>query len=138
MLNINVLYMKQHTAIFISGLSGSLAIAAGAFGAHLLEEKLSVEMLQVFKTGASYHLVHSVFALLLAYAGFTGKYSFRTPWILAMSGIILFSFSLYALALSSLQGAALSWLGAITPLGGLCFITAWLLAGWKGYQTKKG
>ena len=137
-LHINVQFMKQNRALLISGISGAMAIAAGAFGAHLLEEKLTADMLQVFKTGASYHLVHSLLALVLAYAGFSGKSKLRTAWMLTMCGIVLFSFSLYALALSSLQGEPARWLGAITPLGGLSFIAAWLFVGWNGYTTKQG
>src|SRR5438270_1395226 len=111
--------------IFLGALSGFVAVAAGAFGAHALQSRLSAEMLDVWKTAAHYQLVHSVPPVvvgvmlgsrdskLLAWAG----------WLLVV-GVVLFSGSLYALALSGTKA-----FGAVTPLGGLCFLGAWLLAG---------
>ena len=109
--------------ILLGALSGFVAVAAGAFGAHALQSRLSAEMLDVWKTAAHYQLVHSVLLLvvgvmlgsrdtkLLAWAG----------WLLVV-GVVLFSGSLYALALSGAKA-----FGAVTPLGGLCFLAAWFL-----------
>jgi uncharacterized membrane protein YgdD (TMEM256/DUF423 family) len=109
--------------LFSACLNGFLAVAAGAFGAHALKERLSADMLGVFQTGAHYHLAHALaiaFAALLAgVAGF--EKSARTTGWLFTAGIVLFSGSLYALALSGIK-----ILGAITPLGGVCFLSGWL------------
>jgi len=95
-----------------------LAVALGAFGAHALRSTLeSYGMTDVWNKAVLYHLVHAVALLALS--------SVRTPnrvaWCLLFAGIIFFSGSLYLMALSNVR-----WLGAITPLGGLCFLSGWL------------
>lgn len=107
----------------VGALSALIAVAAGAFGAHALKSRLSPEHLTVFETAARYQMYHSL--ALLAVAWFSTR--FNHPWIamggwLLVAGVVLFSGSLYALALTGLRS-----LGAITPLGGLCFILGWLL-----------
>ncbi len=99
-----------------------LAVALGAFGAHALKTHLPPEMLEVWHTAVFYHLLHAfaLFALGL-YAKSTGA-RLKHPSLLFLIGIILFSGSLYALALTGIKP-----LGAITPLGGLCFLAGW---GW--------
>ena len=96
-----------------AGVVGFLGVALGAFGAHGLKGTVPDEMLDVWKTGVLYHLVHAVFLLVVT-----------APWPrrLALVGIGLFSGSLYAMTLSGVKV-----LGAITPLGGLCFLAAWAL-----------
>jgi uncharacterized membrane protein YgdD (TMEM256/DUF423 family) len=111
---------------------GGLAVAAGAFGAHGLKPLLSVEMLAVFETAVRYQLYHAL-ALLLAglllEQGAEADRKRRTLLRLAgrlfLAGILLFSGSLYCLALSGIR-----WLGAITPIGGLCFIAGWGCMAW--------
>jgi len=110
---------------------GFLAVALGAFGAHALKQRLSVEMLAVWRTGVDYHFYHALALLLL------GLIARQTPSpVLNASGycfalgILLFSGSLYALALSDVR-----ILGAITPVGGLLFLTGWALL---GYAVLKG
>ena len=108
----------------------ALAVAIGAFGAHGLKSHISAEMMQVYKTGVEYHFYHALGLL------FIGLLSISTPsgllnWsaILLTIGIILFSGSLYILAVTEIK-----WLGAITPLGGVSFIVGWILlfvAVWK-------
>ncbi|MGC4103107.1 DUF423 domain-containing protein [Ferruginibacter sp.] len=110
--------------LFTATILGALAVALGAFGAHSLKTMLSQESLQVFETAVRYQFYH-VFALLAAgvlYKEYPGK---LLQWSgnLFIIGIIFFSGSLYALC--ALQD--LRWLGAITPLGGLCFIAGWIL-----------
>lgn len=105
-----------------AGISGFLAVAAGAFGAHALKDRLSERMMEVFQTGVLYHLVHSV-ALLgvaIAAARWPVATTHAAGWLF-VAGIVLFSGSLYALALTGAKG-----LGAITPLGGLCFLAGWV------------
>jgi uncharacterized membrane protein YgdD (TMEM256/DUF423 family) len=94
-----------------------LAVALGAFGAHALKATLqSSGMLDAWNKAVLYHLVHAVALVALALAG-AGN---RASYYLLAAGIVLFSGSLYAMALSNVR-----WLGAITPLGGLCFLTGW-------------
>ena len=101
----------------------ALAVVIGAFGAHGLKSHLSAEMIQIYKTGVEYHFYHALGLLL------TGVLSFLVPskllkWsaIFLAAGIVLFSGSLYVLAITGIK-----WLGAITPLGGLSFIAGWVL-----------
>lgn len=99
-----------------------LGVAIGAFGAHILKESLSAESLAVYNTGVEYHFYH---ALGLLAVGILAKYfdQKRMMWsaIFLSAGIILFSGSLYLLAISGVKG-----LGAITPLGGMSFISGWI------------
>lgn len=100
-----------------------LAVAFGAFGAHALKATIeSHNMADVWNKAVLYHFIHAIALLLLALVGAAN----RGVWWLLFSGIILFSGSLYLMALTNLR-----WLGAITPLGGLCFLAgwAWLAAG---------
>ncbi|MBK6283380.1 MAG: DUF423 domain-containing protein [Draconibacterium sp.] len=101
----------------------ALAVAIGAFGAHGLKSHISVEMMQIYKTGVEYHFYHALGLL------FIGVLSVSYPsgllnWsaIMLAVGIILFSGSLYVLAITGIN-----WLGVITPFGGLCFIAGWVL-----------
>lgn len=108
----------------------ALAVAIGAFGAHGLKAHLSTEMLQTYKTGVEYHFYHALGLLLIGILSISFPSSLLN-WsaILLAIGIILFSGSLYVLAITGIK-----WLGAITPFGGLSFIAGWVLlfvAVWK-------
>jgi len=107
----------------IAAISGMLAVILGAFGAHGLKKILTPEMLEVFKTGVQYQFYHT-FALLavgiLMY--FSESKSLKWSANMFIVGIVLFSGSLYALAISGIK-----ILGAITPLGGVAFIVGWIL-----------
>lgn len=96
-------------------------VAAGAFGAHALRESLSPDRLQIFETAARYQLIHAValVAVALAWERAPSRALAAAGWLFA-AGIAIFSGSLYALALSGVR----AW-GAVTPLGGLCFLAAW-------------
>src|ERR687887_144812 len=95
-----------------------LAVALGAFGAHQLKETLrSNGTMDVWNTAVLYHLMHGLALFALGLWGASN----RGAWWLLFAGIVLFSGSLYLLALSNLR-----WLGAITPVGGLCFLAGWL------------
>jgi uncharacterized membrane protein YgdD (TMEM256/DUF423 family) len=110
--------------MIIGSLNMLLSVALGAFGAHGLKARLSADMLDVFKTGVQYHMVHALGILLIAlFAEKLGESSLAlwSGWIM-FAGIVLFSGSLYALSTTGIKV-----LGAITPLGGLCFLTAWVL-----------
>jgi len=113
--------------IILAGVNGFLAVSIGAFAAHMLRDRLSPELLNTFQTGVQYHMYHAL-ALLgigLMMLNFSVSNLLRISAYLMMSGIILFSGSLYLLSITGIQ-----WLGAITPLGGLCFLTAWALIIW--------
>lgn len=110
--------------LLLSTLSAFLAVAFGAFGAHGLKAILSPEMLVVYKTAVTYQMWHALGLGLIALLINTQQSSrllHYAGWLM-FAGILLFSGSLYALSLSELK-----WLGMITPLGGVCFLTAWLL-----------
>lgn len=99
-----------------------LGVGLGAFGAHALEARLTPELVAVFETGVRYQMYHA-FALLAAawgWARWPGRVFVIAGWLF-ISGIILFSGSLYALALTGIKG-----LGVMTPLGGLAFLGGWL------------
>jgi uncharacterized membrane protein YgdD (TMEM256/DUF423 family) len=94
-----------------------LAVALGAFGAHGLKQTLETHgMVDVWNKAVLYHFVHALALLVLALYGAAN----RGAWWLFFAGILIFSGSLYVMALTNLR-----WLGAITPLGGLCFLAGW-------------
>lgn len=103
---------------------GALAVVIGAFGAHGLKDRLDASMLAVFETGARYHLVHALAVIAAAWAAQRWPASALPAWAgwLFVAGIVLFSGSLYALALTGVKA-----LGMVAPLGGLAFIAAWTL-----------
>ena len=110
-------------------LQAFLAVVAGAFGAHGLEKVLDDYSLKVWHTGATYHMTH---ALALVLLGIFQKQSGKAliwPHTAFGIGILLFSGSLYLLALTGQR-----WLGAITPLGGLSLLAGWLLFAWAGWK----
>lgn len=102
-----------------------VGVAAGAFGAHALRERLEPRMLEVFETGVRYHLIHALGLFAVAFVA-----SQQRPATLAgasmVVGILLFSGSLYALALSGVRT-----LGIITPFGGVAFLVAWGSLAWS-------
>lgn len=109
----------------LGALSACLAVAAGAFGAHALRDRLSADMLQVFQTGVTYQMYHALgllaVGILLARFSIDGSVWLNAAGWLFVAGSVLFSGSLYALSLTGI-----TWLGAITPLGGLAFLLGWL------------
>ncbi len=111
----------------------ALGVTAGAFGAHALKARLSPEMLAVFETGVRYQLIHALALLATAWA--TTRWRSRAilaaGWLFVV-GIVLFSGSLYALCLSGVRA-----FGAITPVGGLAFITGWLLLAWGAWAGER-
>jgi uncharacterized membrane protein YgdD (TMEM256/DUF423 family) len=111
----------------LSGINGFLAVALGAFGAHGLRGRLAsapdgVRRLEVWETAAHYHLLHALALALVAYlATRTSHASVSYAGYAFLGGIVIFSGSLYALALTGVRA-----LGAITPIGGLCFLAGWV------------
>jgi len=116
------------TFLLLGAVAAFLAVGLGAFGAHGLRSRLSPEMLAVFETGVRYHMYHSLALILTALiAGRVDGWLVRTAGWLFVAGIVLFSGSLYALALSGV-----TVLGAITPLGGLAFLAGWACLAFVG------
>jgi uncharacterized membrane protein YgdD (TMEM256/DUF423 family) len=104
----------------IAAVNGALAVAAGAFGAHALKGQLPPELLTTWETAARYQMYHALAMALAALAGSHENGSNLSPKLF-LGGIVLFSGSLYALAL----GGPL-WLGPVTPLGGALLIAGWI------------
>jgi uncharacterized membrane protein YgdD (TMEM256/DUF423 family) len=102
--------------------SALLSVGAGAFGAHALRTRLSAEYLAVFETAARYQMYHALGLLAVAWAvsRWPGGMAQWAGWLFVL-GTVLFSGSLYALALTGTR-----WLGAVTPLGGVAFLLGWL------------
>jgi uncharacterized membrane protein YgdD (TMEM256/DUF423 family) len=119
--------MNDRLAIRVAGLFGFLGILLGAFGAHLFRGVLELfGTAEFWRTGVTYHLVHAV--VLLVLAGW--RPIPRLPFLLILGGSIIFSGSLYALALTNLR-----WLGAVTPLGGVGMLCGWLTIAWKSHAS---
>ena len=114
--------------LFIAALNGFLAVALGAFGSHGLKSRLTEHYLSVWQTAVQYHFYHAIALCVVAFFWqvlFWQKLP-NTLWLnfagwLFLAGIFLFCGSLYWLALGGP-----TWLGPVTPLGGLCFLAAWL------------
>jgi uncharacterized membrane protein YgdD (TMEM256/DUF423 family) len=117
----------------LGAINAFLCVAFGAFGAHGLKQRLSVDMLAVYQTGVQYHFYH---ALGLIAVGLVllhlpkSRLIVLSGWLM-LAGILLFSVSLYALSLSGLRG-----LGMITPFGGVAFLSAWALLAYGVWAEK--
>ena len=103
------------------------SVILGAFGAHLLKDLLSADELSSFKTGVRYQMFHALGIIILSLN--TNKFTDNLNRVLQIMsfGVILFSFSIYFLSLQNILNISLSFLGVITPIGGLFLITSWML-----------
>ncbi|MCT4622979.1 MAG: DUF423 domain-containing protein [Schleiferiaceae bacterium] len=108
----------------IASILGALAIILGALGAHALRDILTPRELESFKTGVMYHMFHALFMLIITFSKYANN--LKPSYYLALTGIILFSGSIYLLCLDQYLGINLSFLGPVTPIGGIAFIAAWL------------
>ena len=127
--------MTQFTLLFASIL-GALAVIFGAFGAHALKNILSEEQLKSFETGVKYQMYHAIVLLLI---GFNFNLETTSEKYMVYSfivGILLFSFSIYGLVISSAKNKKLRFLGPITPLGGLLLVCGWCLLFYSILGTK--
>jgi len=117
----------MNTWLVIAAVNGALAVAFGAFGAHGLQGRVDAHALEVFETGARYHMYHALAMGLAAIAVRTGAASPQASAAAALFlvGIILFSGSLYLLALTGMRS-----LGLVTPFGGLAFLAGWIALAW--------
>lgn len=113
----------MQTLIALGSIMMFLAVALGAFGAHALKRRLSVDMIKIYETGVLYHLVHGLGLILIGLLADRLEQSHLVSvagWLL-FAGILLFSGSLYALSITGVRK-----LGAITPLGGVAFLAGWV------------
>ena len=116
--------MTQFTLLFASILGG-LAIVFGAFGAHALKKILSNEQLKSFETGVKYQMYHAIVLLVVGFNFNLETASEKYMVYSFMAGVLLFSFSIYGLVISSAKNKKLTFLGPVTPLGGLFLIIGW-------------
>ena len=116
------------TFLVIGALAMALGVILGAFGAHGLKNKLTPDLLAVYQTGVEYHLYHALGLILVGVLinQFPQVSGLHTGGWLLLAGILIFSGSLYVLAITGLR-----WLGAITPIGGTAFIAGWVWIAWS-------
>jgi len=118
--------------LLVAAINGALAVAAGAFGAHGLQGRIDAHALQIFETGARYHMYH---ALAIGLAAFSIRDAAATPATAAagffLAGILLFSGSLYLLALTGVR-----LIGIVTPFGGVCFLVGWICLAFAATRIK--
>ena len=132
--NVSETGAQERRQINTAALSGALlagsGVAFGAFGAHALKAALSPALLEVFETGVRYQMYHGLG--LLALGALPGVRGGRAPGLL-LAGTLVFSGSLYLLALTNLK-----WLGAVTPFGGLLLLAGWGLLAWDLWKGRLG
>ncbi len=132
--------MNSRTVLIIAGISGAICVALGAMGAHALKEKIPAENIQIFETAVRYHFYHTLTLVFISYQikNDSSKFLRLSAWLF-IAGIILFSFSLYFLALRPVLGISneeMKSIGAITPFGGVSFIMAWLMLTFAALKSK--
>ncbi|MFM8944466.1 MAG: DUF423 domain-containing protein [Actinomycetota bacterium] len=120
--------MNRGAQIALGALIGGLGVALGGFGAHALAERLTDARLATFETGARYQLIH---ALAIVGAALVGGDRARVAVLLFAAGVVLFSGSLYALALTGVRA-----FGAVAPIGGACFIAGWVFLALAGLASR--
>jgi uncharacterized membrane protein YgdD (TMEM256/DUF423 family) len=115
----------------LGAINALIAVAAGAFGAHALKDRLDAHRLDVWETAARYQMYHALGMLACAWlASRTLHLASTAGWVM-QAGIVVFSGSLYALALSGQK-----WLGAITPIGGLAMMAGWALLAVAAFRAR--
>ena len=113
----------------IASLLGAFGVIIGAFGAHFLKSRLDITSLDIIKTGVLYLFIHVLTVLFVVVIGSKNEQSrlLRSAGIFFLSGIFLFSGSLFFIATRSLTNLDVPLIGVLTPLGGLCFIIGWMM-----------
>jgi uncharacterized membrane protein YgdD (TMEM256/DUF423 family) len=116
----------------IGAVSAFLAVAAGAFGAHALRDAVTPDRLAVWETAARYQMYHALGLLLVAYlASHKEAGPARLAGWLFAAGTVVFSGSLYLLTVTGM-----TWLGAVTPVGGLAFLAGWAALAWTAFKSR--
>ncbi|MGE5943850.1 MAG: DUF423 domain-containing protein [Flavobacteriales bacterium] len=111
--------------LITAAILGIISIVLGAFGAHALKALISSEMQQTFETGVRYQMYHALFLLFVGTTSLISEKAKKSIHYLVISGVILFSGSIYGLATNNLTVFDFKSIGFITPIGGLCFIVSW-------------
>lgn len=127
--------MKK-TILGTACLFGMLAVILGAFGAHGLKNLVDADAVATFETGVRYQMYHAFFLLALGLLPSEILKSKKTIYICTVVGVVLFSFSIYLLALNSLVAFDFKMFGVITPIGGLFLIAAWAMMGYGIMKSK--
>ena len=106
----------------VGAFAAAIGVALGAFGAHALKSRVSEDLLTVFETGVRYQMYHALALMAVAWAAtrWPGAWINASGWLFTI-GILIFCGSLYLMTFTGIR-----WLGAITPIGGLCFILGWI------------
>ena len=118
--------MARNGWVSVAAVSGFISVGAGAFGAHALKSRLNSDDLNGFEVAVRYQMYHALALFVVAWAGTrweAGQFAW-SGWLF-VAGIVIFSGSLYLLALTGTR-----WLGAITPIGGVCFLAGWMSLAW--------
>lgn len=117
--------------LLIGALSGAIAVATGAFGAHGLKARVGPDLLAIWETASRYQMFHALALVAVAWvASRAPSGAANAAGWLFLAGTLIFSGSLYALTLTGVRG-----LGAITPLGGVAFIAGWVALAWAGWRS---
>lgn len=127
----------MNQTIFLTGiLFGVLAVVLGAFGAHGLEKLVDTDAIQTWETGVTYQMYHALLLLVLANVGAVS--TARKKWVFycLLTGIVLFSFSIYFLATNTLTSFDFKGIGFVTPIGGLALILGWVLLGYAYWKDR--
>lgn len=106
---------------------GFIAIILGAFGAHALKKVLDVDQLASFETGVKYQMYHALFLLFLGGSNLVSETAKKSIYFLVLSGVVLFSGSIYLLAIKNISNIDFGIIGIVTPIGGLLMIVGWAI-----------
>jgi len=112
-------------ALLFAAFFGATAIILGAFGAHLLNKKLTAEQLKSFETGVKYQIYHAIVLLILGFQLTESTPMNKYIFLALIIGTVLFSFSIYGLVISSARNKKIRFLGPITPIGGVFLLIGW-------------
>jgi len=120
----------ERVFFLLGAISAFIGVAAGAFGAHGLEDRLNADMLSVFEIGVRYQMYHAfgLLAAAWAYSKWPSKLVSTGGWLFVI-GTVLFSGSLYLLSITGLK-----WFGAVTPFGGVAFLAGWICLAWCAWR----
>ncbi|MFD2099840.1 DUF423 domain-containing protein [Flagellimonas iocasae] len=127
----------NRTIVLTGIIFGLLAIILGAFGAHGLEKLVDADAIDTFETGVRYQMYHGLFLLFLGIWDGLEKSMKKRIYVMILAGVILFSFSIYLLALNSLTAFDFKAIGFLTPIGGVFLILGWIILGQNVINSKK-